>query len=57
MNTFFVRLSVLALAFTGFAASSVISHSQKDTVVAPVRVATISSAPLCAPSESYCHMD
>ena len=37
MNTFFVRFSVLALAITGFGASSVISHSQeKSPVLTPV---------------------
>ena len=59
MKTTIVRLSVLALAFTGFAASSVVSHARKSApVVTPVVVATIYSAPLCAPHDpSRCGMD
>ena len=56
MKTTTVRLSVLALAFVGFAASSVVSHSQKIATTGQVRVACVGT-PLCAPSDpSHCGM-
>ena len=56
MKIFFVRLSVLALAAVGFTASTVISHSQKNPVVAPVRIALMPQA-LCLPGHGVCGMD
>lgn len=54
MKTTLVRASVLALAFAGFAASTVVSHSQKTTVHAPV-ISSTTPVPMCLPGDpTYC---
>ena len=56
MKTTLVRLSVLAIAFAGFAASSVVSHSQSSNHTV-ASASFPSSMPLCAPSDpSHCGM-
>ena len=52
MKTTLVRFSVLALALTGFAASTVVSHSQiRPTHVNTPRASFIGGpAPMCMPS-------
>ncbi len=48
MKTTIVRASVLALAFVGFTASSVVSYSQKTVHQASAQQ-IITPAPLCSP--------
>ena len=53
MKTALVRASVLVLAFTGFAASSVVSHSQKASAKTPV-VGSTAPVPMCLPGDPSC---
>ncbi len=48
MKSLIVRLSVLAIATTGFAASTIASQpASKKHIVKPVIVGTICPAPMC----------
>ena len=47
MKSLFVRLSVLALATTGFAASTLTSNALAKNTVSPVVIAAGSSLPSC----------
>lgn len=58
MKITLVRLSVLALAFVGFAASSVISQSQDSTKHVATAQVSMMPVPLCAPSDpTHCGME
>ena len=50
MKSFSVRLSVLALALTGFAASTVTSKAASHNSMSPVVAMGTSPAALCPPS-------
>lgn len=54
MKSLFVRLSVLTLAATGFAASTVISQAaSKNHEIKPVVVGGVCT-PICNPNKSTC---
>lgn len=60
MKTTIVRLSVMSLVFTGFAASSVVTRAASVATPGSVRVALVGGnpAPLCSPHDaSHCGMD
>lgn len=58
MKSLIVRVSVAALALTGFAASSVIAHQSKvSTKPAVVADCSGGPAPLCWPGKGTCGMD
>lgn len=50
MKNTLVRISVLALAFTGFAASSIVSHSQ-SSAAHKLTASTTDCVPACLPSD------
>ena len=59
MKTFAARLSVLALALTGFTASTIVSKAAPHKSVTPAVVA-MGTTPMtmCAPSDpSHCGLD
>ncbi len=50
MKSLIVRLSVLAITTTGFAASTVVSHaSAKKDVIKPVSIGLTTPVPMCTP--------
>lgn len=49
MKSLIVRLSVFALAATGFAASTVATKSSKDYEIKTVVVGTVGPAAMCPP--------
>ena len=51
MKTTIVRLSVLSLAFAGFAASSVVSFSQQPAKGDMVKISCVGSPALCLPHD------
>lgn len=51
MKNVIVRASVLALAFVGFAASSVISHSQAKLAGTAIADTSVDCVPACLPSD------
>ncbi len=57
MKSTLVRLSVLALAFAGFSASTLSSFASRKPVVQHVVVAGTTSAPVCWPGHGVCGMD
>lgn len=59
MNTFAARLSVVVLAATGFAASTVVSYAAtKNHEIKPVVVGPCTPCPMCKPSNpGPCGMD
>ena len=56
MKNLIVRLSVLALAATGFSASTIATTTSKSYEIRKTTAATVASAPLCPPngSQGYC---
>ena len=54
MKTILVRASILALAVTGFAASTVVSHSQKTQDQASLTSHKLVPTPLCWPTDPSC---
>jgi len=59
MKSFFVRLSVLALALSGFAASTVASKAAPSkNEIKPVLIGGVGSTPMCMPRDpSHCGLD
>ncbi len=58
MKSLIVRLSVLTLATTGFAASTVVSQTATKTdVIRPVVLGTVSPSPMCPMGDpTHCGM-
>ncbi len=49
MKNLMIRLSVLTIAISGFAASTVVSHADSKKSIKPVFIGTITPAPMCTP--------
>ena len=59
MKNLFVRLSVLTIALSGFAASTVVSKAApKKNEIKPVVIGGVCPTPMCMPREpGHCGMD